>query len=1592
VSTNLGALSRNPVVAELVTRIRERVGDRAEIVTAFAEAYIRRMPPAMLRVMSAEELFGEITGAFDFADRRGLQPIAVRAFNPTLASDGYVTPGSVLETNTVDSPFLVDSVGEQLAVHAVGLREVIHPLVGVERDEQGRITAVLPVRDAAVRESVMHFEVDRTLSADELAQLVDAIRMVLVDVRAAVRDFAAMVSQVPAMIEAARDGGSRFAADEIDEAVAFLEWLREDNFVFLGYREYAISDDAVEVVHDSGLGILEDESDSHYANRVALDAIEPHMRSRLVDGDLLVVAKTRRVSTVHRRVRMDYVGVKQVDAAGVVTGEKRMIGLFTRKADAEPAARVPILRRKLHQLLAAEDLIEGSHDYKAAVAIYQSFPKDDLFCAATEDLRREVITLLDLEERRQVKLLVRRDLDDRRVSITVALPRDRFNAELRQRLQELFEQRYNPTTSDYHLSLGESDQARIHFMLHMDGEVPAVSYVELEQEVVGLTRTWDDRLRERLVAQYGEEHGAQLADKYAARFPDYYKSGTDITLALLDVEQFERLDAGEPFTVALQNELAGPTRLTRVGLYKTGGKVQLSDFLPILEALGLRVVEEVPTRLVGGDGETFLHNFGVLGENGEQLDLGDCSARVAGCISAVWTRRAESDSLNRLVVSAGLSWHQVAVLRAYRKFRQLVGATLPIEYQNSAFARHPHVAAKLVGYFELRFDPHRPVVPGAADALRQSIIEDLDQITSLDDDRILRNHLGTVDATVRTNAFRADRDYLSFKFASAAVPLMVKPYPLYEVFVYSPAMEGIHLRGGRVARGGIRWSDRPEDYRTEILGLMKAQMVKNAVIVPVGSKGGFIVKHASSDRAALRREVELQYATLMRGLLDLTDNLADGKIVHPPDVRVLDGDDPYLVVAADKGTATFSDLANSISESYGFWLGDAFASGGSAGYDHKKLAITARGAWESVKRHFRELGVDVMREPFTVVGVGDMSGDVFGNGMLLSDQIRLVAAFDHRHVFIDPTPDEAVGFAERQRLFALPSSSWDDYDRSLISEGGGVWPLDAKSVPLSEQARGVLGITQPSVTPAELKNAILRAEVDLFWNGGIGTFVKASDESHVDVGDRTNDLIRINGAQLRCRVVGEGGNLGFTQRGRIEYATIGGRINTDAIDNSAGVDCSDHEVNLKVLLGIPIAAGDLTRKQRDELLSDVEDDVCRHVLYDNYQQAQILSQETVVSHERLEAYEDLMHRLEQEGLLERAIEFLPTGEEISERRQSGRGISRPELSVLLAYAKRSLKAILVEAPLVDDPYLVRELDGYFPRPVVERFGALVARHPLRRELVATILANDIVNSEGITFVSRLCSETGADAPDVVRAYYIAREVSGAVDRWSVIEALDGTLDPTVQNELMIGIDDLVDDLARWYLHHPTSGGVGQLIGVHHTGFADLETAIGRLGHGPWQDRKAAVASRLVERGVDQQLARRHAWAPELTHAPDIIQVASATNRSIADVADAFWIVGDRLQIDALEDRLLALPGGSRWQRWAALAVEDDLMAVRREAAYRVLTATADASPDEAAEVFLAQRSETFDRLKRLVSTLNADKTAGLDALTVALRHVRGVVA
>ncbi|MBE2319626.1 NAD-glutamate dehydrogenase [Solirubrobacter sp. CPCC 204708] len=1552
---------------------RERLLDLAEsnggeIARAFAGAYVRRLSTD--GSISPEHLWAEIHGVLKFADTRGHKPVAVRAFNPTLADDGYEPLGSVLETNSDDWPFLVDSVSAALEARGEHVARLVHPIIGIAR-ENGAISSVSHARNAAHRESVMHFDLTRRLTAHELEELQTDVETVLHAVRSTVTDFGAMTQRVESMISLARKASTRYDSDEIREAVDFLAWLLRGNFVLLGAREYEITGDAYRCVPGSGLGILADEERSAYSTPVPLSELPEALRVLATSGELLIVDKANARSPVHRHERMDYVGVRRITPDGEIAGEARLLGLFTSKAYTEPASETPVLHRKLRRVLEAEDLIEGSHDYKSAVSLFDTFPKDELFAAPVDDLRRAVVALLALEGTDRVRLLGRRARDGRSAAFILALPRDRYRALLVERVTRLFKRRFKTKDVEAQHMLGEGgSRVRVHFLVHAPDGLPEIANAELEREVVQLARTWDDALSAALAERFGPARGRLLRSIWAAHLPEHYKGYTSPQVGALDIALLEQLSEQGPFLVSLQPLAAH----TRIALYKRGPKVELGEALPMLEDLGLRVIEEISTRLTGED-ETWVQEFRVLGPDGSPLDLDAVGNRVAELLAAVHRGAAETDNLNRLVITAGLDRRQVAILRAYRKYRQRVGTRFTESYQNDVLVANSALTAKLVRFFELRFDPELETDEEAEAALREEILADLEEVASLDHDRILRNQLTVIEATLRTNAYNSDREALAFKIRSADVPAVPQPAPYREIYVYSPDVEGIHLRGGPIARGGLRWSDR-QDYRTEVFGLMRAQLTKNAVIVPAGAKGGFYIKRGD--------DVERHYVTFIRSLLSVTDNLVDGMVVPPPAVRVRDGDDTYLVVAADKGTATFSDTANRVSREYGFWLDDAFASGGSAGYDHKALGITAKGAWESVKRHFKELGVDTQRDEFTVVGIGDMSGDVFGNGMLLSDRIRLVAAYDHRHVFIDPSPDAARGFEERKRLFETPRSSWDDYARELISEGGGVYPRTAKSITLSPQAREALGVEEERLAPTDVIRAILRAPVDLLWNGGIGTVVKASTETDADAADRSSDAIRVNADELRAKVVGEGGNLGFTRRARVEYASAGGRINADFIDNSAGVDCSDHEVNLKILLGLAERAGELTREERDELLFQVTDDVVAHVLYDSFQQAQIIAQEVDRSASRLFAYEDLMVQLEEFGMLSRAAEDLPGSEEIGERRRAGRGMERPELATLLAYSKRLLARALEESDFVDEPWLERDLRAYFPAPVVKRFGHLIAEHPLRTQLICMVNANAIVNALGPTFMSQLVAERGAVPADVVRAFRIAREVTGADARWEVVERLDaGSRD--AQLELMGSIDSLVEATTRWYLTWEPEGEIAATIAAGRDGFERLAAALGELGSEERRRRREQTVERLVGAGVPEPLAQAHALRPELRYAPDMVWVAGATGQPIERVAEVFFDVGAELRLDWIEGELDRIPAPTRMQRWALQAVREDAAQMRRELAGAVL-----AESDGDVDAYLQERGAALRRFTSFLRSLTREGEPDLAGLTLAVRQLRAL--
>jgi glutamate dehydrogenase len=1555
------------------------------VADEFVRLYYTEVDPEELAARSPKDLAGAAAAHLEFGRSFSSGKPKIRAYNPLPALHGWHSSHSVIEIVNDDMPFLVDSVTMEVNRQGLTLHLVIHPVLRSVRNREGELLAVAAPGESSEGqlESFMHVEVDRQSDPAKLADLEAGIARVLADVRAAVTDWRPMQARMAAVLERLDEARSGVPKAELEEGRAFLAWLQSDHFTFLGSRDYALEtvngEEVLRIVPGSGLGILRERGETRSASFAALP---PEARRRARMKELLVLTKANSRSTVHRPGHLDYVGVKRFNTQGEVIGETRFLGLYTHTVYAENPRQVPLLRRKLADVIERAAFLPSGHSGKALASILESYPRDELLQIDTEDLYRHAMAILQLGERQRLRLLVRRDAYSRFVSCLIFVPRERYNTELRVRFQKILTEAFNGVSSEFDVDLSASMLGRILMRIATrPGQMAGTPDVKaLEQRLVSAMRRWEDDLHAELLERHGEARANQLFGIYGSAFPASYREEYSVQEAAVDIDMVEALDPRTDLGMNLHAGRREPGKLN-FKICRRGSRVPLSDSLPMLERLGVQVQFEHPHKLEpAGVPPVWVVDFGLT-PPAQARPLAEVRESFHEAFFGMWSGTVEADLLNRLVLTAGLKPGEIVVLRAYARYLNQTGSTLSLSYVEQALAANPRIAALLVRLFVCRFDPQ-----GKRDdpAVAREIEAALDEVQNLDEDRILRSFLAVVQATTRTNHFLG-RPYLSFKLDPKQVPGLPEPRPMYEIWVYSPRIEAVHLRGGPVARGGIRWSDRREDFRTEVLGLMKAQMVKNVVIVPVGAKGGFVLKHApAGEREALLKEAVACYQTFLRGMLDLTDNLVDGKVVPPQGVVRHDRDDPYLVVAADKGTATFSDYANAIAREYGFWLGDAFASGGSAGYDHKKMAITARGAWESVKRHFRELALDTQTQPFTVAGIGDMSGDVFGNGMLLSRKIKLVAAFDHRHVFLDPSPDPEASFRERERLFRLPRSSWADYNASLISAGGGVFPRSAKSIPITPEVRSALGIEANAMTPNELISAILKAPVDLLYNGGIGTYVKASSQTNADVGDRANDAIRVNGAQLRCRVVAEGGNLGFTQLGRVEYALHGGRINTDAIDNSAGVSCSDHEVNIKILLGAAVRKGALTLAERDELLSRMTDEVAALVLRDNYFQTQSLSVSGALAPALLDAQERFIKHLEKAGRLNRALEFLPGDEELAERRAAKLGLTAPERAVLLAYAKIALNDELVASDVPDDPWVSSALERYFPEPLRARFKGEIHAHPLRREIIATHVTNSMVTRVGSTFVHRMQEETGARPPQVVRAYLIVREVFDFVALWRAIEALDYKVADRVQTAMIIDGGRLVVRATLWFLRHREHlADLARAIEHFRRGGERL-TALspGVLPAAEQAEYNAAIV-RLEREGVPRELAARVAGLDAAFNALDVMEVADRLKRDIDEVARTHFALAGELDVPWLRSRIGMLPAENHWQTLAKAAMRDELAAMLRAATAGALSAGGAAS-------WKARNAALHERFRQILTELRAAGSPDLAMLSVAMRELRSL--
>ncbi|MFJ9377921.1 NAD-glutamate dehydrogenase [Streptomyces sp. NPDC101455] len=1614
----------SPVGGHLPTGTTDESTPDQETVLAFLQRYYLHTAPEDLADRDPVDVFGAAFSHYRLAETRPQGTANVRVHTPTVEENGWTCSHTVVEVVTDDVPFLVDSVTNELTRQGRGIHVVIHPQVVVRRDLTGKLVEVLTTPPAgelphdAHIESWIHVQIDRETDRADLKQITADLLRVLSDVREAVEDWEKMRDSALRMADElpTEPTASDLPSSEVEEARQLLRWLAADHFTFLGYREYQLrEDDSLAAVPGTGLGILRSDpqhggEDSHPVSP-SFERLPADARAKAREHKLLVLTKANSRSTVHRPSYLDYVGVKKFDENGEVVGERRFLGLFSSAAYTESVRRVPVIRRTVDEVLEGAGFSPNSHDGRDLLQILETYPRDELFQTPVDELRSIVTSVLYLQERRRLRLYLRQDEYGRYYSALVYLPRDRYTTGVRLRIIDILKEELDGISVDFTAWNTESILSRLHFVVRVPQgtELPELSDADkdrIEARLVEAARSWADGFGDALNAECGEERAAELVRRYGNAFPEGYKADHSPRAAVADLVHLEQLTEEQTFELSLYEPVGAAPDERRFKIYRKGAPVSLSAVLPVLSRLGVEVVDERPYELRCSDRTTaWIYDFGLRmpkSQNGNGDSLGENGReRFQEAFAATWTGQAENDGFNALVLSAGIDWRQAMVLRAYAKYLRQAGSTFSQDYMEDTLRNNVHTTRLLVSLFEARMSPDRQRAGREiVDALLEEVDAALDQVASLDEDRILRSFLTVIKATLRTNFFQEAlgghaHAYVSMKFDPQAIPDLPAPRPAYEIWVYSPRVEGVHLRFGKVARGGLRWSDRREDFRTEILGLVKAQMVKNTVIVPVGAKGGFVAKQLpdpSVDRDAWLAEGIASYKMFISALLDITDNLVAGEVVPPADVVRHDEDDTYLVVAADKGTATFSDIANGVAESYNFWLGDAFASGGSAGYDHKKMGITARGAWESVKRHFRELVVDTQSEDFTVVGVGDMSGDVFGNGMLLSEHIRLVAAFDHRHIFLDPTPDAAVSYAERRRMFELPRSSWADYNTGLLSAGGGVFPRTAKAIPVNAHVREALGIEDKvaKMTPADLMKAILKSRVDLLWNGGIGTYVKASTESHADVGDKANDAIRVDGADLRVKVVGEGGNLGLTQLGRIEFAQQGGKINTDAIDNSAGVDTSDHEVNIKILLNGLVTDGDMTVKQRNKILAEMTDEVGALVLRNNYAQNTAIANALAQSKDMLHAQQRFLRTLVREGHLDRALEFLPTDRQIRERLAQGQGLTGPETAVLLAYTKITVSDELLHTTLPDDPYLRTLLHAYFPTALRETFAEQIDTHALHREIVTTVLVNDTVNTGGTSFLHRLREETGASLEEIVRAQTAARAIFDAAEVWDGVEALDNTVEAPVQTRIRLHSRRLCERGTRWLLNNrPQPLQLAETVEFFSERVEQVWSQLPKLLRGADLDWYQQIYDELTGAGVPAELATRVAGFSSAFPALDIVSVADRTGKDPMDVAEVYYDLADRLHITQLMDRIIELPRADRWQSMARASIREDLYAAHAALTADILAAgNGTSTPEQRFVSWQEKNAAILGRARTTLDEIQSSETFDLANLSVAMRTMR----
>ena len=1531
------------IIDVVVDRLQKKLpSPQAGLCAEFARQFLNTVALEDLEAWSVDGMYGAVLNFWSLIQTRTPGQTKIRIYNPDYERDGWQTTHTVIEVICDDMPFLVDSL--RMAINRMGLALHLSVHMGgirLKRDKDHNVCAVLSrqgeVGSNVLVEAPVFLEIDRQTDPAILDELCRNFEHALADDRAVTQDWLLMRGRVKEIMEELDNLPTTIDSNELEESKAFLSWIEDHHFTFLGVRDYELIDDGKEkilqAIPDTGLGVLRDSLSK--SNAFNLSTMTPEARDLTLSSHILLISKTNTLASVHRDAYADYIGVKRFDANGKVIGERRIIGLYTSAAYNTNPKHIPFLRHKVAKVMKNSLLNPRSHASKVLLNILETLPRDDLIQASEDELLEMSMGIYYMQERRRIRLFARMDVYHRFISCLVYVPKDRFNTELRKEMEEVMRDYFNAREITFSTLFTESMLARIHFLIRIDPEADTNhDFKTLEKKLIEVGRSWIDDLQALLFDSFGEEKGNQLFASYKHAFPAVYIASFTPETAVSDIKQVEALSDTKPLGMSLYRALEDFSTHFRLKIYQHDVTIPLSDVLPIMENLGLRAISERPYVLkFKNDKITWVNEFSLNYTRDTQLNLDEIKELFQNAFRQVWFGHAENDGFNQLVLAAQLDWRQVSILRTYAKYFKQIGFTFSQEYIETALNNNSLIATKLVRLFELRFHPdtmdtrHEQMA-----ALISDIYADLDTVTNLDEDKIIRQFVQAINETLRTNYYQIDangnsKHYLSLKLNSKAISGVPRPHPLFEIFVYSPQFEGVHLRCAKVARGGLRWSDRREDFRTEILGLMKAQQVKNAVIVPSGAKGGFVPKRIAIN--ASREEIQAEgincYRQFIRGLLDITDNYIEGHISKPNAVVCYDEDDPYLVVAADKGTATFSDIANEISLEYGFWLGDAFASGGSVGYDHKRMGITAKGAWESVKRHFYQVGVDISTTDFTVVGIGDMAGDVFGNGMLLSNHIKMLAAFNHMHIFIDPTPDPAVSFKERERLFNLPRSTWADYDKKLISKGGGVFNRNVKSIAISKEMKHTFGIKQSAIEPNELIKILLKAKFDLLWSAGIGTFVKGQNETNLDVGDRNNDLIRINGRQLRCKVVGEGGNLGLTQLGRVEYALNGGLIYTDFIDNSAGVSCSDKEVNIKILLDGVIAGGDLTAKQRIDLLSEMTQEVGQLVLRENYLQTSAISLSATQVVRGIELHSRYINELARVGKLDRRLEFLPEEKTLMERKLVGKGLTTPEIAVLLCYSKIILKEAILASDVPEDPYLEQFLIASFPKPLQKAYSKQMQSHPLKREIIATKLSNMIVNEMGFSFVYRLHDETGASTAEIVRSYIIARSILEMDGIWGQIEALENRITAQHQSEILVVYVRLLRRVSRWFLRSQRMRlNISKAISHYTPGVKALKKAMPDILGEEFSTQFNAHFEEYRSMGVPDKLALELTSTRGLFASMDIIDIAYESKIDVPAAAHAYFCIGERLELAWIRTQIITHSSENHWEALSREGLRDDL--------------------------------------------------------------------